>query len=260
MFKFGSEINDNDDEVIPNRSKKQMAIAERHRELLLIAKDIISAEGFHGFTMDKLASASGYSKGTIYNHFASKEDVIVTISCEALKTLAQMYKKAYQFEGGSRDKVVALHVAYRIFSRLEPVLFMCVLTSKTPWVVEKSTAENIEKQNLAEEKLVEIADKFILDAIDGEDLTLAATASTDAYIFANWAVAFGSNALLNNATNSQCIQRIEDPYSVLYNVNIVLDGMNWQPLSSRRDYKKVWREVEQTIFADETAYLAQIGR
>jgi AcrR family transcriptional regulator len=251
MFKFGCKSSCQHSFV--GKSKKQVAIAERHQELLFLAREIIAREGFHSLTMDKLAASSSYSKGTIYNHFNSKEDVIVALSIESMKFMESLFRRAYQYEGSSRERMVALHVAYNLFSKLEPVLFLCVLTSKTPWVMEKCTPENAEKSVLQEERLIALADKFIMDGVEAGDLLLAPTISSDTLIFANWAVAFGTNALINSARDGHCISPIVDPFAVLYNINLMLDGMQWQPLSSKWDYKKVWLNVEDTIFADEVA-------
>ncbi|MFC0117169.1 TetR/AcrR family transcriptional regulator [Pseudoalteromonas xiamenensis] len=253
MFKFGCKSSCQHSFL--GKSKKQVAIAERHQELLMLAREIIALEGFHSFTMDKLAAKSAYSKGTIYNHFNSKEDVIVALSIESMKFMESLFKRAYEFQGSSRERMVALHVAYNLFSKLEPVMFLCVLTSKTPWVMEKCDPENLEKSIAQEERLIAVADQFITDAVSAGDLQLSPTISSDTLIFANWAVAFGTNALINSAKESRCIEPVLDPFTALYNINIMLDGMQWLPLSSKWDYKKVWLKVEETIFADEVACL-----
>ena len=43
------------------------------------AINLISEEGFHGVTTDKIAREAGVSVGTIYNYFENKEDIIAYI-------------------------------------------------------------------------------------------------------------------------------------------------------------------------------------
>lgn len=43
------------------------------------AINLISEEGFHGVTTDKIAKEAGVSVGTIYNYFQNKEDIIAYI-------------------------------------------------------------------------------------------------------------------------------------------------------------------------------------
>src|SRR5579875_2726104 len=54
---------------------------ERTRSLLLDAANEVFAErGFMAASLDDIASAAGYTKGAIYKHFASKEDLFLAVS------------------------------------------------------------------------------------------------------------------------------------------------------------------------------------
>ncbi|MBL4829935.1 MAG: TetR/AcrR family transcriptional regulator [Aliivibrio sp.] len=259
---FGSSCNSGKKQCFFERtfkSKKQQAISDREKELLQIAKDLVTAEGFANLTMEKIAAASPYSKGTVYNHFTSKEDVISALCILGMKKQQAMFNKALTFNGTTREKAMAFHVAYRTFSRLEPILFMCVLTAKTRWIVEKTSPQRNEVLNSLEEDIIDMADKIFLSGVEAGDLILSPALSIDTIIFANWAVSFGSNALINNATNSRCINRIQETNSMLHNVNIVLDGLNWKPSSSEWDYKRSWTRAENELFPEEISYLTSIG-
>lgn len=83
-------------------SKKQQSIADREVELMLLAKDLVREQGFGNLTMDKLTAASSYSKGTIYNHFCSKEDVVLALCIHSLKAEALMFTRSGEFEGNTR--------------------------------------------------------------------------------------------------------------------------------------------------------------
>ncbi|MGV0686137.1 TetR/AcrR family transcriptional regulator [Mycolicibacterium thermoresistibile] len=54
---------------------------ERTRSLLLDAAEAVFAEkGFAPATVDDIAYAAGYTKGAIYKHFATKEDLFLAVS------------------------------------------------------------------------------------------------------------------------------------------------------------------------------------
>lgn len=54
---------------------------ERTRSLLLDAAEAVFAEkGFTAASLDDIASVAGYTKGAIYNHFATKEDLFLAVS------------------------------------------------------------------------------------------------------------------------------------------------------------------------------------
>lgn len=241
-------------------TKKQQAILDRETELLDLAKMLVEQGGYANLTMDKLAAASPYSKGTIYNHFNSKEDVIVALCIKVITDEIALFKRIQTFEGGTREKVVAIQAATHIHTRMDPTFATTMLMAKTTWVSEKASKQRMDKLNQLEELIVDLADELITSAIEAKDLSLANAHSVDTIVFATWAMAFGSNALIVNATNSRCIERIKDRYSVLYNVNMLLDGLGWVPLSQEFDYRKTWRRVEEELFSDEIAYLESIGR
>ncbi|MCZ4294707.1 TetR/AcrR family transcriptional regulator [Vibrio sinaloensis] len=262
MFGFGCSKSDKKESsgCSFGRSKKQQAIADREVELTLLAKSLVQEQGWSNLTMDKLTAASAYSKGTIYNHFCSKEDVILALCIHSLRSEGILFARAAEFDGSTREKVMAMHVGYRIYARMEPVLSTCAIMAKSPWVLEKASPERVKVLNELEEQVISNADQLVNFAVEQGDLKFSPGIGSDAIVFANWSIAFGSNALAQNASNSHCIKRIQDPFSVLHNANMLLDGLNWKPLSSEWDYRKTWQRVEQELFAQEIEYLNSVGR
>lgn len=54
---------------------------EHTRSLLLdAAENVFSEKGFTAATLDDIAFAAGYTKGAIYKHFATKEDLFLAVS------------------------------------------------------------------------------------------------------------------------------------------------------------------------------------
>jgi AcrR family transcriptional regulator len=54
---------------------------EHTRSLLLdAAEDVFAEKGFTPATLDDIAYAAGYTKGAIYKHFATKEDLFLAVS------------------------------------------------------------------------------------------------------------------------------------------------------------------------------------
>ena len=61
-------------------SRKQREIQEREALILEVAREMLLERGYLGVTMDRIAQAIEYSKGTVYQHFSSKEDVLVALA------------------------------------------------------------------------------------------------------------------------------------------------------------------------------------
>ena len=54
---------------------------EHTRSLLLdAAEEVFAEKGFASATLDDIAHAAGYTKGAIYKHFATKEDLFLAVS------------------------------------------------------------------------------------------------------------------------------------------------------------------------------------
>jgi AcrR family transcriptional regulator len=259
MLKFLCDIANKESRSCPlaqRFSKKQQAIADREQELLQIALQLVEAEGYANLTMDKLTAASPYSKGTIYNHFSSKEDVITGLCNTALRHEINLFKKAALFEGSSREKALALHQAYLLSAKMQPILFSCVLTAKSPWVQEKSSPARIKAQQELEKEISDMVDQLLQNAIAINELQPKTGATVDLMAFAHWAISFGGIALLSSASDTYSIDRLQGTDPFLYNLNCMLDGMNWLPLSTDWDYGQSWLRIEQEIFSAERQQLA----
>ncbi|MEO1235180.1 MAG: helix-turn-helix domain-containing protein, partial [Planctomycetota bacterium] len=63
-------------------TRKQREIADRERLILDHARRMLLDGGVASLSMDRLAEAIEYSKGTVYQHFSSKEDVVAALFIE----------------------------------------------------------------------------------------------------------------------------------------------------------------------------------
>jgi AcrR family transcriptional regulator len=232
-------------------SKSEKKKADREEELVDLAVSILNEDGFGGMSLEKLAAQSCYSKGTIYNHFSSKEDCLSALCIRAVSSIMTFFKRALEFKGCSREKVVAVHYAYQLYARMQPTLFMAVLSSKAPGVREKTSVERMQLMDALELEINAFSDQMFRDAIEDGSLVLLAHLSIETLSFSNWAMSFGTNALANNATEATAVNRLNPNTVLLQNISILLDGMNWQPLSKDWNYQETWQRVENEIFSDD---------
>ena len=83
-------------ETNPTRSE-----LKRHA-ILQAARDAFQEHGVHNTSMDELAALAQVSKRTVYNHFASKEVLIMTL-------MAELWQQATVHEGRDYDPDADLH-------------------------------------------------------------------------------------------------------------------------------------------------------
>ena len=66
---------------------RQLRKERSREEILEAAAAAIAAHGYHGMSMRRLASETGRSLANFYNHFGSKDDVVVALHRRAFETL-----------------------------------------------------------------------------------------------------------------------------------------------------------------------------
>jgi AcrR family transcriptional regulator len=76
------------------RERKQREIERRRKLILNTATDLFLRNGFARVTLDDIASAIEFSKGTIYNHFGSKEEIYASVLLDHLNVLLASLKEA----------------------------------------------------------------------------------------------------------------------------------------------------------------------
>ncbi|MEZ5975334.1 MAG: TetR/AcrR family transcriptional regulator [Planctomycetota bacterium] len=78
-----------------------------------MALNILTQEGYLGLTMDKLAQATGFAKGTLYLHFKNKEDLICALLGQFQQRRVELFQRVAGFRKvptvrGSRPSVSQL--------------------------------------------------------------------------------------------------------------------------------------------------------
>ena len=59
------------------RSLKDRQREERERLILDAAEELLAEKGYHEMSIDEIAARVGVSKGTVYLHFPSKEELVL---------------------------------------------------------------------------------------------------------------------------------------------------------------------------------------
>ena len=62
--------------------RRRLTAAERRADLLRAAREVFAVHGYHGASIDDIASAAGVSKALIYEHFDGKKDLHASLLAE----------------------------------------------------------------------------------------------------------------------------------------------------------------------------------
>lgn len=236
-------------------SRKRREIEERERQILEQARAILLERGYLGLTMDRVARATEVSKGTVYQHFACKEEILIALSIKVMDAHRELFERGATFPGRPRERMVGIGVAQELFVRLYPEDFRASLIIKTASIRGKTSVERQARLKSCEQSCISIGGGLIRDAIAQGDLTLPRDTGPETLIFALWSLSFGGQALVATDTPLAGLG-IDTPYEAISrNCHAIMDGYQWKPLFHEWDYQAVRQRICEQVFAKEMATL-----
>jgi AcrR family transcriptional regulator len=216
---------------------------------------MVLSGGYHGLNMDRIARELGCSKGTIYNHFSCKEEILIALANVTMDKRSGMFERAAAFRGSSRERMTAVGVAQELFVRLYPDHFKVEQIVRAASIWEKTSEKRRERLNAAEGRCMGITSGIVRDAVAHNDLDLAHVASAEEVVFGLWSMALGAFTLMLTSTSLQQIG-VNDPAESLWkNYVALLDGFGWRPLSPDFDLAAARERIQREVFPEESRRL-----
>lgn len=119
---------------------------ERERQMLrqgilAAARDIAGQEGWQAVTIRRVAERVEYSPPTIYEHFASKEAMLLELMRAGFVLLLADMRRAADAEQGAEARVVALGQAYWAFAWHNPQLYQLMHGLGVPFCAGEGAAQ-----------------------------------------------------------------------------------------------------------------------
>ena len=100
-----------------HRSLREKQRQERENLILQAAEEVLLEKGYHDTSMDEIANRVGIAKGTLYLHFAKKEDLIFTFFERQLKSILNELEQIDAMKGTAQARLEALvHILYQNYS------------------------------------------------------------------------------------------------------------------------------------------------
>lgn len=230
-------------------TRKQQEIRDRQQAIVHISRKIFRERGYLGLNMDRIAQEMRVAKGTIYQHFANKEEVILAMAVETLERRTAMFERASLFRGKSRERMAAIGCAAELFVRWYPDHFELEKVLSCESIIEKTNPKMQSLKTSAEMRCISLVAGIVRDGIASGDIT-ADSFSPDQVVFGLWSNTYGGYSIM------QCSDTIREMgidngfQMVRDNNNRLLDGYGWRPFSSERDYNHVYQQVESEVFSD----------
>ncbi len=238
----------------PAPDRKQKEREAREANWLRLAQDMLLEEGYLGLTMDKLAKATGYAKGTLYLHFKNKEDLICALLRDFQVRRMELFDRVHGLDLPHRAQLAAIGLAAEVFplaypehARIEPVL-------KTNSLRSKASPERLQDLEAIELFCFTRVLDTVQAAVDAGELTMQAHETPEQLVMALWGMHVGLNVLRDTTAHltAACKPTTAPPHAALFPIaQRLLDGYGWRPLSHEFDYAGLRRSLLTEHFAEE---------
>lgn len=235
-------------------TRKQTQIAERESAILEIAGEILAAGGPTALTMDNVLARVEFSKGTLYNHFTCKEDLMVAFHAQCSTDHIPYFSRGALFRGRARERFTATALGAEIKQRLKPQPSKFFIT---PEILEAASERWREAFTNHLQTVMGIFYGVVRDGIASGDLH----EKSDPEIIAcsAWSLSFGSDELFDSGYIFRGVQNSKYVEIRGSMIGTLLDGYGWQPLSSDHDYEATRARALREVFPDEAKKLGLLS-
>jgi AcrR family transcriptional regulator len=233
-------------------TRKQREVRQREAGLLAIARKMLVEQGYAGLSMDRLAEATEYSKGTIYQHFSTKEDLITALAVESSEQRLALMSKARVFQGRPRERIIALGFGDELFVRLYPHYFRSELIIFMAGLESRVSCERRETLTRQDQRITDWLREIVQEAVTVGDLPGASASTAGDLAFSLFSMAIGMHLCVANLPHVVQQLGIASPHRTLRETaQTLLDGLGWRPLRSEWDYGATEERIVTEVFADE---------
>lgn len=234
---------------------KQLEIRERESRIIDIARSMLREAGYHGLNMDRIAETLDLSKGTVYNHFPCKEEIVIAIAIETMEKRVSLFEAAVSYSGRPRERMLAVSIACERFARRFPDHFHVETIVRNASILAKTSEKRRMVMRSCEHRCVGMIAGIVRDAIAQGDLELSESMTPEELVFGLWALSFGAYSI---AATSDSLAEIgvRDPYkTVRIHLSSLLNAYGWRPLSGQgeqdQDEAAIRDQIEQKVFGND---------
>lgn len=234
------------------RERRQREFAEREQRFLCAARELIRDEGFLNLAMARIAERCDYAVGTLYQHFTSKEDLLMALSAANEAYRVEFFQRVDQWSASTRDRMMALPIADMVFVEHYPEHFRLAQFVTTEVIWGAASEPRREEALAARLPLGQIASGIVSQAIEEGSLDAAGMAPNE-LMLGIWSLTLGTHTLVH-AEGVLQQYGMREPYRLmLRHLQSMLNGMGWQPVTDKSDDEELSRFIDRVcseVFGD----------
>lgn len=257
---------------------KQREIRERGSRILDSAFPMIREGGLSAVNMDAIAKEMKCTRGTIYNHFPHKEDILLALATRSVRRRTRIFEFAISLGTHPREQCAAVGIAAEVYADHMPNEFAIEQMTRHDPLWNKTSPERRDVLEQSEQQCLVQVSNVIEAAIRSGDLPVPGSTANptpaasrlliERLVFGLWSIVYGGlvleatgrlvGASSKSATKEAAADgtvhgdqqpiRINQPRAAMRrNCNALLDSVDWQPIYEPKTYDRFVSKIHPMI-------------
>lgn len=225
------------------RERRQRDIADREQRILDTAEALIQSEGLLNLQMSRLAEACDYAVGTLYQHFAKKEDLLVALATRTCLSRLDLYERAASWSGSTRERLLAIALADTLLQDNSPGMFRLSQFVFTEVIWGAASAQRRAEALATSAPIEAQVTGIVEDAIVKGDVPSTLAMAPVEVALGIWTQCLGMHTLIQAEGLLEGYDRSRS-YGLLFkHLNHLLNGYGWRPLMATVDDNAVSEQI-----------------
>jgi AcrR family transcriptional regulator len=234
------------------KERRLREVEVREQLFLDATRELIRQEGLLNLQMARIAEKCDYAVGTLYQHFGSKEDLLVALAADNLQHRVDLFRRVGEWRATTRDRMIGIAVADLMFVRLYPEHFRLAQLAFTEVVWDAASPERRRLALDALEPMVLVCHQIIEEAERCGDLQLKGMTPQQLGL-GPAAMTLGTHTMVH-VKGVVDLGEVGDLYLLMMkHLHCLLNGFGWLPLFDPSDdaaLKQMITRICSEVFND----------
>jgi AcrR family transcriptional regulator len=244
MRRSFASLRDFPDRAVGTKERRQRQLAEREKLFLETAQELIRESGLLSLQMSRIAEKCEYAVGTLYQHFASKEDLLLALTTMHTSEHLNLFQRVAQWKASPRERMFAYGVAEAIFVQRHPDHFRIAQYALCEVVWRAASPDRREEFLEMSMPVGEIVSSTVNEAIAAGDVQTHGMTPHE-LCTGFWALSHGTHDLVHVEGMLEAFA-VQDAYRLMCrHMHVMLNGLGWKPLVDPSDQEATDRLIER---------------
>ncbi|MDZ4852061.1 MAG: TetR/AcrR family transcriptional regulator [Pirellulaceae bacterium] len=229
------------------QTRKQREVQDREAQILMLARPILLREGYQALSMDRLAGLMEYAKGTLYNHFPNKEEIVLALAIESMELRFQIFEAASMLSTKSRIRLMGIGAACELYTQQYRDHFAIEEWIRNSTIWDKSSTKRQDLIRHCESRCMGVVAGIVRDGVVHGDLKLRDGLSAEEMIFGFWSLNYGSQVLAATSPSLASLGIPDAPKAIRHHCYTLMNGFDWKPLLVFDEHNQMMDELRAKL-------------